>query len=91
MAVHVAARKEIRNLHGLVVIDVVEVNKGFSLCSILSFCITIFVIADFGQISFLNREQQWLHWFICRRSYQIGHNISLALKKQYVNFCLHCF
>ena len=31
VAVHVAARKEIRNLHGLVVVDVVEVSKSFSL------------------------------------------------------------
>jgi protein phosphatase methylesterase 1 len=33
VAVHVAARKEIRNLHGLVVVDVVEVSKSFSLLS----------------------------------------------------------
>jgi protein phosphatase methylesterase 1 len=31
VAIHVAARKEIRNLHGLVVVDVVEVSKNFSL------------------------------------------------------------
>ena len=91
VAVHVAARREIRNLHGLVVIDVVEVCNSYSLCSILRFCITILIIAGFGHISFLNREQQWLRWFICRRSYPIGHSISLALKKQYVNFILHCF
>lgn len=32
VAVHVAARKEIRNLHGLVVVDVVEVRDFFLLC-----------------------------------------------------------
>jgi protein phosphatase methylesterase 1 len=37
VAVHVAARKEIRNLHGLVVVDVVEVSNCFSLCSTLCF------------------------------------------------------
>jgi protein phosphatase methylesterase 1 len=48
VTVHVAARKEIRNLHGLVVVDVVEVSKEFfSLCSSLhNACTTL--ISDCG-------------------------------------------
>ena len=71
---------------GLLSLMLLRFVTVFSLCSILRFCITILIIAGFGHISFLNREQQWLRWFICRRSYPIGLSISLALKKQYVNF-----
>jgi len=76
---------------GLLSLMLLRFVTVFSLCSILCFCIKILIIADFGHISYLSREQRWLHWFICRRSYPIGHSISLALKKQYVNFILHCF
>ena len=49
MAVHVAARKEIRNLHGLVVVDVVEVSKSFFLIGILLCgCAILITITDSG-------------------------------------------
>lgn len=71
VAVHVAARKAIHNLHGLLVVDVVEVSSSFSLCwSLLYGCTRTnnLVRCWFWTSLFLNREQQWLHWFICRRS-----------------------
>jgi hypothetical protein len=68
VTVHVAARKEIRNLHGLVVVDVVEVSEEFFFLCVAAYIMLVPSCSFLIVGTFLNREQQWRHWYTCRRS-----------------------
>lgn len=104
VAVHVAARKVMPNITGLVVVDVVEVcftlviwNTKFTLPMLWLGSKTfhldnLLYILQFHPwllfIYFQNRGRPWHHWFICKKFYQVECNISPPSRRQYVYYLI---